>query len=1081
MMIDYIKFPTVITDIKQVHSTNIIHLAEKSTVIDQKISLNYLRDLYKTDRDAFVKVVDELALRGFQFFIQKPTNILPNFQVDISPCLVVEDDYLRYKEVNFSKLGMAGFLQRFHVESDRFFHKIPLRGFSYLNGNLDIDEVMDEFTKAGFLFGSQEDVLNTTEDEGQVHIHVSSISEKGVDGPIDALFQESKYNSFRRFCNRKGIESVQEITAELIEQFRLTPQVGEVKVQDVLERLEELKHCKADTPESNPEENFVQIDNKYARQKDIFLLVHENKYTMFRDFCKEEGISTIGQVKNKHIAAFSNRPRVGKKKVQDVITVLQNYADTVEESVPTSFRSGGLFQHIQCMLVTDLLVSYGKEPIAASEKTIADIEGKNIEELEQEFEGEVLIELANLLVNQKHPKDMVNQLKGVLSERELKILQLRFSDKLTLEATAQVFDVTRERIRQVEIKALQKLFQHLEMNNFLFVIKLFSSSKTLITGTELVECLGEENSYLFEILKHKDSFFMYAEKLDAYFYDVEDFGELIHIDGFMDDLPETFYLYEIETTLEDLLERAGISRPTVEVTRSLLQSYGFYLYNDLISRYKFTISHVLRFLFQHYITDPFKMDDEGLETLQMLALRHFNYKLEGSVRSVDARLRDIDNILLVDSNTYQWFDSENFNQSIITKIDEYLKMQFLEKSSINIEEVFQAFIDELEEMSITHKLHLYSIVRYYLDEEYSIGKGNTLQIFQNESDKLDKEGMLIHEIHKLGGSCTKSELQEILCWPSYRIDLTISTSNKIVSWGTNQVILYDKIGLTKEEELSLLSLIDRSLQNGYLTTGSLYNELMFDRSLATLISDKGIDSKVKLASIIKVLKPNLKGHTNFMYEEGSSITTFEEVALQRFDRETTRKELQEFAREHGYEVAMGANLVVRVLDQEKSFIEIDYDQLYPTHLLNLPDDVIEDVKTFVEEQMDGKEYISLSNLTGYKRKLPLIDFRWNPYLIKSILIQHGYRQINKVYRDYRYDKVIVVKDESSIQTFEELVHHILKNDYDGNMHEVKVYEFLMKKGILREQEYDHNKVLPHEIKGYDNLVNVDSIGIVTIR
>jgi RNA polymerase primary sigma factor len=50
---------------------------------------------------------------------------------------------------------------------------------------------------------------------------------------------------------------------------------------------------------------------------------------------------------------------------------------------------------------------------------------------------------------------------GTLSEREAKVLKLRFglegSKAMTLEEVGKVFGVTRERIRQIEAKALRKL------------------------------------------------------------------------------------------------------------------------------------------------------------------------------------------------------------------------------------------------------------------------------------------------------------------------------------------------------------------------------------------------------------------------------------------------------------------------------------------------------------------------------------------------------------------------------------------------------------------------------------------------
>lgn len=46
---------------------------------------------------------------------------------------------------------------------------------------------------------------------------------------------------------------------------------------------------------------------------------------------------------------------------------------------------------------------------------------------------------------------------SLLAEREAKVLRLRYRDGLTLEKTGKEFNVTRERIRQVEAKAIRKL------------------------------------------------------------------------------------------------------------------------------------------------------------------------------------------------------------------------------------------------------------------------------------------------------------------------------------------------------------------------------------------------------------------------------------------------------------------------------------------------------------------------------------------------------------------------------------------------------------------------------------------------
>ena len=61
-------------------------------------------------------------------------------------------------------------------------------------------------------------------------------------------------------------------------------------------------------------------------------------------------------------------------------------------------------------------------------------------------------------------KEQVKEILSALTEREQKILKLRFGledgKQHTLEEVGQEFTVTRERIRQIEAKALAKLRKH---------------------------------------------------------------------------------------------------------------------------------------------------------------------------------------------------------------------------------------------------------------------------------------------------------------------------------------------------------------------------------------------------------------------------------------------------------------------------------------------------------------------------------------------------------------------------------------------------------------------------------------------
>ena len=67
----------------------------------------------------------------------------------------------------------------------------------------------------------------------------------------------------------------------------------------------------------------------------------------------------------------------------------------------------------------------------------------------------------HILVRSEELREQIEELLQGLTERERQVLELRFGLKdgktRTLEEVGRYFDVTRERIRQIEGKALQKL------------------------------------------------------------------------------------------------------------------------------------------------------------------------------------------------------------------------------------------------------------------------------------------------------------------------------------------------------------------------------------------------------------------------------------------------------------------------------------------------------------------------------------------------------------------------------------------------------------------------------------------------
>lgn len=168
------------------------------------------------------------------------------------------------------------------------------------------------------------------------------------------------------------------------------------------------------------------------------------------------------------------------------------------------------------------------------------------------------------------------------------------------------------------------------------------------------------------------------------------------------------------------------------------------------------------------------------------------------------------------------------------------------------------------------------------------------------------------------------------------------------------------------------------------------------------------------------------------------------------------------------------------LIDNRIYKEISIDELICLEKFVIKDEVTKSLKDEIESRMKGEEYISLSLLRNYRKNLPNIEFRWNPYLIRSILIDNGFKPIIRRNSDYRNECVIILHEESKINYFDELVYYLLRNKYNGNLHEIPVYEYLTSLGLLKYQEYKQNMKLPYEIPNSD-LFNIDNIGRITLN
>ncbi|NFI51766.1 hypothetical protein FDA52_02015 [Clostridium botulinum] len=1070
MMQEGILLPKNITNIKYINS-GLKKYLENSKSAEQIYPIDFLRVLYQEDRNKFYKIIEEMKLRGFEFIFNKNNNVLPNYIVDTYPYILVDKlNGQGFKEIDFSNIGLGGFINKFNVIDDGFFNFVPLNGFKMLNNNIDIETLRKNFERVNFRLICDEK-NHKVEMDKVLNEEIEKREDKNSN-EIDVLFSENKYVSFKAFCKERNITLLSEITDGILQDYSMQKYIGIGKLNAVRSLLEESNYF--DVCGNGAQKIVV-----YYGYDSIEKVFSDNKYNKFVDYCKSKDINIIGQLTSENLIEFSNTSNIGRKKVADVTEILANYIKCEREEFSNlKFDIGDLSDNIKGLYINDIIRFLDIDITFVDNRKIAELEGYTYEQLKESYNIYDLYEVNKRLRNLKSLNEIISESFSSLDDRKLKFIREKNIENKTLEQIGKENNCTRERVRQLVKEGEDKLINSLKLNGFLTFMRLNGKYLSYITKERAIDLLGEYSKLIINIMEKNDNLIFYNDTLEIFYFDQEYISLNILLE-YLDELPEIIVYYEYRDEFRDIFTKVGVVDLDEKYIENVFRKLGLIKYGEALCKSKLTSTMVLEYIFENYIKEPIRVDKEGVKYLDYLSKKHLNYPLEITVKSVEGRVRESNKIILVDKLSFCWHNEEVIPDLLIKSIDEYIIARFEEVDQINCEELFNKFKVDFKKCRINTKQYVNSIVKYYLGEKYEVGHGNTLNIYKDENGKLDREQILSNKLLELGGQSTKEKLSETLNWPIYKIEQTVSSSNEMLMWDKYGICHINNILITVAEIEELIKIINLCLKDGFTTSYMILNEMRFDKILAGLINKNNISKGNQVANLIKIYCDKFKINRQFITNETCISKSFEDVVIYTFNDKTSRSEILKFYYKYGYKEITSRNMLNKLL-MNKIYIETDEDTLHYYEKVKIDNDVIDKLIKYIEGEMGEKEYLSLSLLKGYKMKLPRIDFRWNQYLIKSLLVERGYKHFIKKFNDYRFDKLVVARENSVINTFEELIAYVIKYEYKGNMHETFLYDFLAEKGILRQQNLISDKKFPYEIKNGE-LINIDEFGTVTLK
>lgn len=1041
---------------------------------DGVLEIDYLRSVYRRDINEFLKISQELSLRGCAFNLENPNNMFTNISnYEDYEYIHVKDNKNRYKHLKFDSLKVGNIIQKFNIEDDRFFNGISLIGFAIFNKNLDIIMLKEIFKECGFELLTEEkykhsviinEKNNKSDEEG-----MSSLTE------IEKCFKENAFKTFREFCKINKITLLSEVNKEVIEKYAIYPSVGKGKVDKVKARILEIGDghfvC---------EVKFVEETTVIDENTNVSQVFTEDKYKNFVDFCNDNNVFVLKEISEELILGFSRIRGNGAKKIEYIRDRIKKYVDIQYENL--------IYSEDEPLIVNDYWFSILKnrkltiiggllkiENPILEELSLGDIANKTLKELSITNNSNGVVQLLKHLNKQLSIIEILNKCKESLKNIHYECLKYRYEEALTLEQIGKNYNRTRERIRQVIKKGEDIIFDTATEFNLLLSLKLNMIGKSSCSTNELYTLAGKDNYLLAEVIIRRSFLNSNKELNIIYLEDFSSFEE--ELEQCISKLPAQFKIYDELDNFLQIFYKYNIDEIELEQILSLLVSRGYREYGEYLSLTKITIVDAYEIIFNDYVDEPLLLDDNGLEHVKMLAQKYLDIVLD--VKIIKNKIYSISSLVAVNKSTIIHLNKSNIDSDMIKLVDEILVKELKEVNKVSSYSIYEKYEEILVKIGISNKYHFYAIVKSLLSDKYITGRGNTMEISKSlEELKVNREEMILDIINRYNGRATRDEILSHTEWPKYKLEDTLSKSNKILKVG-DYITSVERLKITEVVKNIIINYIETFLMtDGFIVTPKIYDDLIIEPEVYDFFEANDIKGSEALNGILKYIYPKIKGNTYFLVPSDSKYNSFIEVLRDKFYKGFSKDDIKDTLDAYSFK-RMTLNSLINILVTDYDYIKVSVDEYLNKEDFNISEEIIVELKKYIDEEFNGEEYLSLNTLTGYRTMLPSINIKWNINLIESILVRNGYRKINRIFADANTERLIIVKEDSKISRFDELVYYILKNHYQGNMHESKIFMYLVELGIVYNQENRTEKKMPFDIYKSDKFV-IDEYGRVEL-
>ncbi len=575
-----------------------------------------------------------------------------------------------------------------------------------------------------------------------------------------------------------------------------------------------------------------------------------------------------------------------------------------------------------------------------------------------------------LTIDLNNPLYYYNLILSQLKSNELKVIKARSYNNMTLEQVGQIFGVSRERIRQIESRSVNKIRKNECSEKLAQALILNTGYSSFFTENDFKKynISGSFFKMIFPEL------FKYSLKEKIYFYN-QTTQEIFT--SFFLSLPDLFEENEFKNIIEKKLGNI-LSNLEIEVIKNELKQF-FYQYGKYLSKNKLNHSTVVVFLMQKYFPNGINVYDENsLKILKKYAETDFNYQLSNTLRALKA---------IIENNCIRSGKGERiYIEKTITLSDELLHRikTFLvnyNSSAVPISIIYDSFKKEFNEIGIFNKYYLQGILKNTNNHELIVTRDYILEskeasIYEEICMYISNSDYIVttDELKEYFPGITTGIIQsaiaktDILNMNGYYVDikaLKISLYEKNLLYAS----IVEFINDNKQHHMRFVLKAIKGKMNGLFNRIGLNHYLQLYSLVEKLFSDK-----------FNFLRP-------YISMQNTKIVSGEELLLQKIlDKgEVNIEELKILNKKTGRSSAEYLDFIEKNIDK---IVFKNKNTVINSSILKIVDFNYHNFDFILEKFLGNDEYKPLYLFTSYWA-LPKLKIDWNQWVLYSAILKYS--------------------------------------------------------------------------------------------